>query len=181
MTADPGDRMRGQGVIDPSPRRVTIDGETRLYLVYKTQGPAPSTIRMVRLSNDDGSSVLGDSHQLLASTGNTQGDTIEAPSLVQHGDWFILFVAHGNFDNCGYSTQWYRSQHIWSWSNAATALLTRGNTRLCGPGSADVTDSRVSGQQRIFFHGWVVDDPQGNGVTPATTDSGDEKKPVRGA
>src|SRR5262249_45172833 len=107
MTADPGDRMRGPGGIDPSPRRVTHDGETRLYLVYKTQGAAPSTIRMVRLSNDDGSSVLGDSHQLLASTGNTFGDTIEAPSLVQHGDWFILFVAHGNFDNCGYSTQWY--------------------------------------------------------------------------
>jgi arabinan endo-1,5-alpha-L-arabinosidase len=161
MTADPGDRIRGQGVIDPSPRQVSIDNQTELFLVFKTQGAAPSTIRMMRLSNQDGSTVLGDSHQLLASAGNTQADTLEAPSLVQHGSWFILFVAHGNFDTCGYSTQWYRSQHIWSWSNAPTPLLTSGTTGLCGPGGADVTASEVSGQDRIFFHGWVSDGDAG--------------------
>jgi arabinan endo-1,5-alpha-L-arabinosidase len=155
MTADPGDRVHGQGVIDPSPRQVTIDNETELFLVFKTQGTAPSTIRMVRLSNQDGSSVLGDSHQLLASTGNTQGDTLEGPSLLQHGSWFVLFVAHGNWDTCRYSTQWYRSQHIWSWSNAPTPLVTQSSTGLCGPGGADVTGSQVSGQDRIFLHGWI--------------------------
>jgi hypothetical protein len=155
MTADPGNRMRGQGVIDPSPAQVTISGAEELFLVYKTQGPAPSTIRMVRLSNQDGSTVLGDSHQLLESTGHTQADTLEGPSLVQNGSWFVLFVAHGNYATCGYSTQWYKSQHIWAWSNAPTALLTSANTGLCGPGGADVTDSLVAGQHRIFFHGWV--------------------------
>lgn len=170
MTADPGDRMLGQGVIDPSPRQVTIDNQTELFLVFKTQGTAPSTIRMVRLSNQDGSSVLGDSHQLLASTGNTQADTLEGPSLIQHGSWFVLFVAHGNWDTCNYSTQWYRSQHIWSWSNAPTVLLSKANTGLCGPGGADVTGSEVSGQDRIFLHGWVGS----NGSTPAA-DSNDEK------
>jgi len=155
MTADPADRQHGQGVIDPSPRQVTIDQETELFLMFKTQGTSPSTIRMVRLSNQDGFSVLGDSHQLLASSGNTQADTLEGPSLIQHGSWFVLFVAHGNWDTCNYSTQWYKSQHIWSWSNAPTTLLNQANTGLCGPGGADVTGSQVSGQDRIFLHGWI--------------------------
>src|SRR5262249_58317884 len=98
----------------------------------------------------NGSSVLVKSHQLGASTGNTQGDTVEAPSLVQHGSWFVLFVAHGNWDSCGYSTRWYKSQHIWSWSNTPTTLLTDASAGICGPGGADVTGSQVSGQNRIF-------------------------------
>ncbi|HEX3475679.1 MAG TPA: family 43 glycosylhydrolase [Kofleriaceae bacterium] len=155
MTADPADRQRGQGVIDASPRQVTSDNETQLFLVFKTQGPAPSTIRMLQLSNQNGSSVLVKSHQLVRSTGNTFNDTVEAPSLVQHGSWFVLFVAHGNWESCEYSTQWYKSQHIWSWSNAPTALLTHAGTKICGPGGADVTGSQVSGQNRIFLHGWI--------------------------
>jgi hypothetical protein len=168
MSLDPGDRMRGQGVIDPSPARVNISGSTELFLVYKTQGPSPSTIRLVRLSYQDGKTVLGDSHQLLRSLGNTFNDTIEGPSLVQNGSWFVLFVAHGNWDSCGYSTQWYKSQHIWAWSNSPTPLLTSSNTGLCGPGGADVTGSQVPGQARIFFHGWVKDgrpSPPGGGAS----------------
>jgi len=155
MTADPGNRIRGEGVIDPSPAHVTINGVRELFLVYKTQGPSPSTIRMVRLSDTDGATVLGDSHQLLASTGDTQADTLEGPSLVQHGSYFVLFIAHGNFATCQYSTIWYKSQHIWAWSNAPTSLLTSAGTGLCGPGGADITGSEIAGQYRIFFHGWV--------------------------
>jgi arabinan endo-1,5-alpha-L-arabinosidase len=79
-----------------------------------------------------------------------------------------LFVAHGAFNTCDYSTQWYVSQHIWSWTNTgATTLLDMSSTGgLCGPGSADVTGSEVSGQDRIFFHGWVED---GILNKPATT------------
>jgi hypothetical protein len=167
MTADPGDRMRGQGVIDASPARVTIGGERRLYLVYKTQGPAPSTIRMVRLSDQDGATVLGDSHQLLRSRGSTFGDTIEGPSLVQHGDWFVLFVSHGAYDTCNYATHWYASQHIWSWADTPHTLLTTANSGVCGPGGADVTGSQVAGQLRIFFHGWVKDGRPAGGASGA--------------
>jgi arabinan endo-1,5-alpha-L-arabinosidase len=163
MTASPGNRVRGEGVIDASPAFVTIGGQQRLYLVYKTQANPgigqPATIRMARLSATDGTDVVGTSHQLLVSATGSYADTIEAPSLIQHGSWFILFVAHGNFDSCNYSTQWFRSQHIWSWSNnGGTALLSSSITHgLCGPGSADVTGSRIAGQDRIFFHGWVTE------------------------
>jgi hypothetical protein len=165
MSADPANRVTHAGAIDPSPAYVTIDGQQELFLVYKTQ-ELPSTIRMVRLSVTDGQTVLGDSHQLLYSIkpagGYTQADTIEGPSLIQHGNYFILFVAHGNYGLCSYSTQWFKSQHIWSWTNTGgVSLLTQSNTGLCGPGGADVTGSEVSGQDRLFLHAWVC-----SGTTP---------------
>jgi arabinan endo-1,5-alpha-L-arabinosidase len=155
MPSDPSDnRVADKGVIDASPAFVTIDGAQELFLVYKTQG-LPATIRMVRLADDDGVSVVGTSHQLVYST----SETIEAPSLIQNGSYFILFVAHGNFKKCTYSTEWYKSQHIWSWTNtgSTTLLDMPGTGGLCGPGGADVSASEVSGQDRIFFHGWVED------------------------
>ncbi|GIH14305.1 family 43 glycosylhydrolase [Rugosimonospora africana] len=172
MSADPGNRVPDEGAIDASPSFVTVDGERRLYLLYKTQG-LPATIRMVRLSVTDGQTVLGDSHQLVWSTKGGDGtytfaDTVEGPSLVQHGDYYVLFAAKGNYGLCGYSTVWYKSQHIWSWDNTPTSLLTSANTGLCGPGGADVTGSQVAGQDRIFLHGWVC----GSGTTPCTGAAG---------
>jgi arabinan endo-1,5-alpha-L-arabinosidase len=173
MSADPANRVSNQGAIDASPSFVTIDGQRRLYLVYKTQG-LPATIRMVRLSVDDGQTVVGDSHQLVYSvkgngSGYTNGDTVEGPSLVQHGDWFVLFVAKGNYGLCSYSTAWYKSQHIWSWTNnSETPLITSSGSGICGPGGADVTGSEVSGQDRIFLHGWVC----GSGTTPCVGQPG---------
>lgn len=178
MSADPGDRVRGEGAIDASPTFVTIDGQQRLYLVYKTQAPSgTSTIRMVRLAANDGLTVLGDSHQLIESTSPTFAQTVEGPSLVQNGSNFILFVAHGNFGTCGYSTEWFVSQHIWAWtSTAGTTLLDSGNTGgLCGPGGADVGASEVAGQYRLFLHGWV----QTGTTTPATNAQADTSAATR--
>lgn len=171
MDGDPGQRERGEGVIDASPVFVTRGGHKQLFLVYKTQGDPGAgqhaTIRMVRLDAASGTAVLGESHQLLSSGTGSFADTIEAPSLVQHRSWFILFVAHGNFGNCGYSTQWFKSQHIWAWSNSggSTLLSSASTSGLCGPGSADVTTSRIAGQYRIFFHAWVK---ESNGVISTT-------------
>jgi hypothetical protein len=160
MKGDPGSRVHGEGVVDAAPAFVTIGGHSELFLLYKTQGnPGEGqidTIRMARLDDANGTSVLGESHQLLRSSTGSFADTIEAPSLIQDGRYFDLFVAHGNFDSCGYSTDWFRSQHIWAWPGTANGtLLTAASTGLCGPGGADVTGSRIRGQDRIFFHGWV--------------------------
>jgi beta-xylosidase len=176
MTGSTADPVKNDGAIDPSPVFVTIDGAQELFLLYKTQGPSgKSTIRMVRLSDADGTTVLGDSHELLSyiDTTGQPADTIEGPSLIQNGSWFILFVAHGNFDSCNYSTEWFKSQHIWSWTDTAgTTLLNQSNTGLCGPGGADVTGSEVAGQDRLFLHGWVkpgTTTPSGNSTQEQET------------
>ena len=159
MYTNPGDRTRGEGVIGASPELLTIGGQQELFFLYKTQANPgngePSTIRMVQLSPADGVTKIAPSQQLLASGTGSFADTIEAPALVQHGDFFILFVAHGNFDSCGYSTEYFKSSDIWSWTGSPAPFLDSTTTGLCGPGTADVTDSEVSGQNRIFFNGWV--------------------------
>jgi hypothetical protein len=177
MDGDPGDRVRGQGVIGSSPVFVNIDNQQRLYLLYKTQAdPAagqPSTIRMVRLAADDGTTVFGDSHQLIESNTGSFADTIEAPSLIQHDNWFVLFVAKGNFDKCSYTTEYFMSQNIWGWNGAAaTPFLYSSQAGICGPGTADVTDSEVSGQSRIFFNGWVQESQGVISSTPYPLDPG---------
>jgi hypothetical protein len=160
MTADPGNRVPGEGALASQPSFVTVNGQRELFLVYKTQGDPGKgqrvTIRMVRLADADGTTVVGDSHQLLYSSVGSFLDTIEVETLVQHGSWFILFVAHGNWDSCNYSTEWFKSQHVWAWpNNGGTTLLSTANTGLCGPGDGDVAASQVAGQDRIFTDGWV--------------------------
>lgn len=165
---DPGHMNRAQGLIDASPQWVTISGQRRLYLLYKTQG-LPATIRMVRLSAASGTSVLGRSRELLYN----ETTTIEAPSLVQHGGYFIVFVAHGAFNHCRYATWWFKSRHIWSWdSGSGRVLMDQSGTGLCGPGTADVTASQVPGQWRIFFNGWTTVDPKGHITSTPATDTG---------
>ncbi len=184
MDVNPGDRTRGEGAIGPAPVMVTINGQQELFLLYKTQADPgngePTTIRMVQLDPSDGVTKIGQSQQLLKSTTGSFSDTIEAPSLIQHGGDFILFVAHGNFDSCGYHTDYYKSTNIWSWTGSATTFLDNSTsnsdpaaTGLCGPGTASVTDSEVAGQSRIFFNGWVNQSANGtitctpyNGSTP---------------
>jgi len=171
MNGDPGKRVRGEGVIDAAPVFVRVGGHQELFVVYKTQADPGAgqhaTIRMVRLAEANGTAVVGESHQLLFSATGSFAATIEAPALIQHGKWFILFVAHGNFDSCNYSTEWFRSQRIWSWnSSGGTTFLSSQNTHLCGPGTADVTSSRVAGQARIFFNGWVAEHKRVISTTP---------------
>lgn len=169
MTAHPGDRVPGEGAIDSDAAYVRIGGTLRLYLVYKTQAPdnGQSTIRMVQLSASDGTSVIGTSRQLVVPPVTTSfDDTIEGPSLVQNGRWFTLFVAHGDFGTCDYSTQYYTTTSIWAWNNrAATVLLDAANTGLCGPGGAQVSSSPVPGHYYLFFHGWTA---PGSNTVPAT-------------
>ncbi len=169
MTADPGNRVIGQGVIDPDPVVINNswdNNSNELFLLYKTQsGTGHATIRMVRLDMAaNGTTALGDSHQLLAAIPTGSGgsyqfsDTIEAPSLLPLSNgWFIMFVAHGNYGTCSYSTEWFKSQHPWSWTqDGGTTILSQSRNGLCGPGGADVSNSQVSGQYRLFFHAYAT-------------------------
>src|SRR5437660_6942534 len=168
MTADPGKRVKGEGVIDPDPVIINNgwDNNTNeLFLTYKTQsGTGQATIRMVRLDmTTNGTADVGDSHQLLSAIPTGSGgayqfsDTIEGPSLLPLSNgWFILFVAHGNFGTCGYSTEWFKSQHPWSWTQTGgTTVLSPCQDGLSGPGGADAGGSEVSGQYRLFFHAYA--------------------------
>lgn len=134
------------GVIDPSPFQ---DRNGQRYLLYKTQ-KTPGTLRMYPLA-PDGVNGAGEVSRELVRHSNS----IENPTMVQRGDYYVLFASANWYDQCRYSTVWLRSTDIWSFSDKTEhVLLNRAGTGLCGAGGADVVTTD-RGPSRIFFHGWV--------------------------
>lgn len=167
MTAFPGNRQTGNGVIDPQAVIVnnSWDNNTNeLFLVYKTQsGNGQATIRMVPLDlSTDGTSTIGDSGQILSAVPTGSGgsyvyaDTVEGPNLLPLPDGnFLLFVAQGNFDSCNYTTQWFKSSNPWSFNNnGGTTIQSQSLDDLCGPGGGSSSLSEVAGQYRWFYHAY---------------------------
>lgn len=52
-------------------------------------------------------------------------------------------------------TVWRRSTSILIWSAATSGILLDRDTRLCGPGGADVTAMPHSRRLRVYFHAWT--------------------------
>ena len=62
-----------EGVLDPTPRLLWVDGSQGLYLSYKTTGK-PSSIQLVQLDiATGGTTTVGRSHQLIRYSGNQIG------------------------------------------------------------------------------------------------------------
>lgn len=141
--------------IDPTPNWVTIKGQRRLYLTYKTQhrkadGHYFSTIRMVRLNLATyASSVLGKSHRLTTRPSNIE----ENPVLVQRGKRFTLFTSLGGYTRCTYHTEWRQSTRLWKWPQASHRLAFPAGTNTCGTGDAQVVHGLPKRSWRIFWSG----------------------------
>ncbi len=156
---EPG-TVAADSTIDPTASYVTISGEKRLYLLYKTQHRKStsdgskhyySTIRMARLNiSSYASAILGDSHQL---TKRTDNPIEENPVLVQRGSTFTLFTSVGGYTTCNYHTEWRQSTHIWSWPATGNRLSFPSNTNTCGTGDAQVIPGLPTDSWRIFFSG----------------------------
>lgn len=135
------------GVIDPSGFR---DDDGRRYLLYKTQG-GTSAIRLLRLTSGGARVMPGArSHELLRKRG-----VIENPVLIRHGRHLVLLTSEGYFGGCGYRTTWRESTHIRRWAHSRRHLLfRRTHTGVCGPGGADVVETRGR-HPLVYFHGWT--------------------------
>lgn len=161
---EPG-TISADSTIDPTASYVTIDGQQRLYLLYKTQHTAYvdssgnkhyySTIRMVRVNiSSYATAVLGDSHQL---TKRTDNPIEENPVLVQRGSTFTLFTSVGGYTLCTYHTEWRQSTSIWSWPATGNRLSFPSGTNTCGTGDAQVVPGLPTDSWRIFFSGRYPD------------------------
>ncbi len=157
---EPG-TVAADSTIDPTASYVTISGEQRLYLLYKTQHVAYtdssgnkhyySTIRAVRLNiSTYASAILGDSHEL---TKRTDNPIEENPVLVQRGDTFTLFTSVGGYTTCNYHTEWRQSSGVWSWPATGNTLSFPSDTNTCGTGDAQVIPGLPADSWRIFFSG----------------------------
>lgn len=161
---EPG-TVQADSTIDSTASYVTIDGQQRLYLLYKTQHVAyvdssghkhyHSTIRMVRVNIASyATAVLGDSHQL---TERTDNPIEENPVLVQRGATFTLFTSVGGYTTCNYHTEWRQSTHLWSWPATGQRLSFPTGTNTCATGDAQVVPGLPEDSWRIFFSGRYPD------------------------
>jgi hypothetical protein len=136
-----------QGAIDPSGFRRANGGR---YLLFKTQGN-PTSIRALRLTRDG----RHRGHRAHARVLLRSHSTVENPVLVRHRRHLVLFTSEGYFGSCDYRTTWRTSRHLFGWRHARPhLLLRRHNTRICGPGGADVLTAGRA-QPIVYFHGWT--------------------------
>ena len=136
-----------QGAIDPSGFSRSNGGR---FLLFKTQGN-PTSIRILRLTRDGRHRGRhAEARVLLRSR-----QTIENPVLVRHRKHLVMFTSEGWFGSCDYRTTWRTSRHLFGWRHARPhLLLRRHNTRVCGPGGADVLTAGRA-EPSVYFHGWT--------------------------
>ncbi len=136
-----------QGAIDPSG---FLRASGARYLLFKTQGN-PTSIRAIRLTRDG----RHRGHRAEARVLLRSRRTVENPVLVRHHRHLVLFTSEGYFGTCDYRTTWRTSRRLFDWQHARPhPLLRRDNTRICGPGGADVLAAGRK-QPIVFFHGWT--------------------------
>lgn len=157
------------GVIDPS---WFEDADGVAYLVYKTDR-VPSTIRLVRLARNGQSVEPGAvSQEIVRSDG-----VLENPVLLRRPEGYVMLASEGDWTRCGYRTRWLRTATLLDWNAAETGmLLDTTTTGLCGPGGADLVETR-GGRTLAFLHGWTC---RGTRLPCAGTGKWDHKPRQRG-
>ncbi|MGH3730806.1 MAG: family 43 glycosylhydrolase [Micromonosporaceae bacterium] len=145
-----------RGAIAPSYFKDPRTG--RQYLLYKTNGP--NAIRRVYLQGlgPAGLGTVGERTLLGKRSWN-----YENPQLMYSAGKYFLFASVDLYRTTTYRTtvNWSRKLRGPYPASRARALLTRNNTRIAGPGSAELV-KLANGQTVAFFHGWRND---GGGCT----------------
>jgi hypothetical protein len=151
---DPFRPIGKRPLVCPRPGAIDPSGFTsrhgRRFLLFKTQGN-PASIRLLPLTRDGRHRARHQHVRVLLRSKHT----VENPVLVQHKRHLVLFTSEGYFGTCDYRTTWRRSRSLRHWGRAEPhTLLRRANTRVCGPGGADVL---TAGRKHpvVYFHGWT--------------------------
>ncbi len=142
------------GAIDPS---MFKDDDGARYLLWKTDGNCcglDTWIEVARLS-EDGLALVDAPTRLIKQNLAWEGDVVEAPVLVRHGDDYVLFYSANAYSGDSYAVG---AAHATSLLGPYTkqpepVLSTAGSDgRLRGPGGQDVV---VTGNGEVlFFHAW---------------------------
>jgi hypothetical protein len=93
-------------------------------------------------------------HVVLRAAGPGLGSSIENPQMIKHDGRLFMFVSANFWHGCRYHTDVYAARRNGPFRRTDTPirLLSRANTRLCGPGGASVTNDGA----KIFFTAWKL-------------------------
>jgi beta-xylosidase len=146
---------REGGSIDPSPFR---DADGSLWLYWKNDGNCcgqPVHLYGRRLAAD-GLSFTGARSTLLTNTKPWQGNLVEAPEMVRHGDGHVLLYSANAFDSDRYAVGYAVCRSASGPCTDAAQPILRSNEAAAGPGHCFVvTDG--AGQTWLLYHAWNPD------------------------
>lgn len=161
------------GAIDPAG---FTDADGTRYVVYKVDGNAlapggpcgnpdgteSTPIRLQRLESD-GVTPVGPPTTIL-DRGAADGPLVEAPSLVRHGDHYVLFFSSHCYNTDDYDTRCATAPSVdGPYVRGSRPLLTKRSTGLRGPGGADVSEDAST----LLFHATLSTDPFTRGMFQA--------------
>ncbi|MHB2017296.1 MAG: glycoside hydrolase family 43 protein [Candidatus Xenobia bacterium] len=146
------------GVIDPTFLR-TEDGQQ--YLYWKEDGngnhpPQPSRIMAAALSTD-GLTLTGQPTPVLQNDPKSwEGGVVEAPEIMQHGDWYYLFYSGNGYSGSRYAVGVARSRSPLGPFEKQGAPILHSSPEWQGPGHISLVQT-PGGQDWMLYHAWPSD------------------------
>ena len=143
------------GAIDASS---FVDDDGSRYLAWKNDGNCCGLDTWLRLSTltADGLSVVGEPVDLVKQTEEWEGQLVEAPVIVRHGDEYALFYSANDYGGEEYAMGYALAPSVAGpYTKADEPLFTTAmsGSRALGPGGQDVVVA-PDGRDRIVYHSW---------------------------
>lgn len=142
------------GAIDAS---VFTDDDGSRYLVWKNDGNCCGYDTWLQLAplGADGASLTGEPVRLVKQTEGWEGNLVEAPVIVRHGDEYVLLYSANDYGGGSYATGVATAKALTGpYTKAKEPLLSTAGTggAYVGPGGADLVN--VAGRDWMLFHSW---------------------------
>lgn len=143
------------GAIDPA---TFVDKDGTAYLVWKNDGNCcglDTWLQIAPLSSDR-LSLAGAPTKLIKQTLDWEGSVIEAPTLVRHGDRYVLFYSANDYGGDKYRIGYASADSLlgpYEKSNRPLLSTSSSGGRLVGPGGQDVV-RRTDGSTALIVHSW---------------------------
>lgn len=142
------------GAIDAS----TYVEDGQRYLLWKSDGNCCSLDTWLHIQplSGDGRTLTGPPTRLIKQDQSFEGIVTEAPTLVKHGDTYVLVYSANNFAGGGYLTSYATaSELLGPYTKSPVPLMTTElmDNQVVGPGGQDIVTAK-DGSTKIVFHGW---------------------------
>jgi arabinan endo-1,5-alpha-L-arabinosidase len=142
------------GAIDPA---VFTDDDGTRYLIWKNDGNCCSMDTWIQLTplTPDGIQLAGPATKLFKQTEPWEGQLVEAPVLVKHGDSYLVFYSANDYSGENYAVGVASAPTIAGpYEKQPAPVLSSESSpgRYIGPGGQDILSTPDG--DLIFFHGW---------------------------